>query len=65
MITWLQKSEGQAAECHQPNSGSRLAFHHARDCLQRPLLLRFRFRQQESAGVGPLEFDLTVLSRDG
>ena len=65
MITWLQKSEGQAAECHQPNSGSRSVSNHAPDYLQRPLLCRFRFRQQVNAGVGRLEFDLTVLSRDG
>jgi hypothetical protein len=65
MITWLQKSEGQAAECHQLKSGSRSASNHAPDCLQRPLLRRSRFRQQVSASVGRLEFDLTVLSRDG
>ena len=49
MITWLQKSEGQAAECHQPKSGSRSASNHAPACLQRPLLRRLRFRQQVSA----------------
>jgi hypothetical protein len=61
MITWLQKREGQAAECHQPKSGSRSVSHHAPDCLQRLLLRRFRFRQQVSADVGRLDLDLKVL----